>query len=76
VAAGKCRSRKKDWVGKLEEDAREAQAINAALKAEHLVLLGEVNCLRALAATCDDECKQAERGRAKVFVGPHTPTEM
>lgn len=60
VAAGKCRSRKKDLVGQLEQDVRKAQTLNTALKAEHLVLLGEVNALRALAATCDDECKAAK----------------
>jgi len=59
VAAGKCRSRKKDLVGKLEQDVRKAQTRNTALNAEYMVLLGEVKALRALAATCDDECKAA-----------------
>jgi len=75
VAAGKCRSRKKDWVEKMEEDARAARATNTALKAEHLVLLGEVKCLRALVATCDDECKQAEKGKAEASVEPPTQIE-
>lgn len=62
VAAGKCRTRKKDWVGKLEEDARLAQAINEELKREVQELTEMVRGLRELATRCDDECALAKKG--------------
>lgn len=57
VAAGKCRSRRRDWVGKLEDEVKSARAVNAELKAVRLGLLEEVSGLRRLAERCDGVCE-------------------
>ena len=55
VAASKCRSRKKGWVGKLEEDVRIRQKRNEELKVQRNELLEEVQSLRSVAARCAAE---------------------
>jgi hypothetical protein len=62
VAADKCRTRKKAWTSRLEDDVSAAQTENTNLKNEHLGLLQEVDELKALVALCDAECEATETG--------------
>jgi len=62
LAADKCRTKKKEWTSRLEEDVSVAQTQNRNLKMEHLGLMQELDELKSLVAMCDAECEATTHG--------------